>query len=126
MLIIPGFLIPGFFTLKFRISRDIPGFIFCSNAYLLSLVNMNFSSVNGNLLLCFRTPVSELFFQNSSFRTPVSEHLFQNTCFRTPVSEHLFQNTCFRTLFQNTCFRTNVSEHLFRKTYLIFEPIISV
>jgi hypothetical protein len=123
MLIIPGFLIPGFFTLKFRISRDIPGFIFCSNAYLLSLVNMNFSSVNGNLMLCFRTPVSELLFQNSCFRTPVSELLFQNSYFRTPVLELLFQNSCFRTpvselLFQNSCFRTPVAEHLFQNTYL--------
>ena len=89
-------LVPGCFTLKFW---D----ILCSNTYLSSLVNMNFSSVNGNLLLCFRTPVSELFFQNSSFRTPVSEHLFQNTCFRTPVSEH--------------CFRTHVSEQMFQNTY---------
>jgi hypothetical protein len=90
---IPGFLIPGFLTLKFGISQDIPGFIFCSNTYLSSVVNMNFSSVNGNLMLCFRTPVSEHLFLNSFFRTPVSELLFQKICFRTPVSEQMFQNT---------------------------------
>ena len=108
MLMIPGFLITGIFTLKFGIFRDIPGFIFCSNTYLSSLVNMNFSSVNGNLMLWFRTLVSELLFQNSRFRTAVLELLFWNCCFGTPVSELLFQNSCFR---------TPVSEHIFQNTY---------
>ena len=79
---------------------------FCSRlygTYLSSLVNMKVSSVIGNLMLCFRTPVLELLFQNSCFRPPVSKHLFQNTCFRTLVSEHLFQNKCFR---------PHLSEHL--------------
>ena len=93
-----------------------------------------------NIMLCFRTPVSEHLFQNTCFRTPVSEqsfrttvseHLFQNNCFRTTVSEQLFQINCFRTtvseqLFQINCFRSTISEQLFQITYLIFDPIISV
>ena len=75
-------------------SRDfllalVPGFIFYSNTYLSSLVNMNISSVNANIMLCFRKPVSEHLFKNTYFRTPVLEQLFQNNCFRTTVSEQL-------------------------------------
>ena len=111
-LMIPGFLIPGFFALSFGISRDIPGFIFCSNGYILSLSNIKFSSLNANIMLCFRTFLSEHLFENTCFRAPVSKHRFQNTCFWTPVSEQLFQNICYR---------TNVSELIFQN---IFEPIV--
>ena len=111
---IPGFsisLIPGIFCLKFR---DIPGFIFCSNGYILSLSNIRFSSLNANIMLCFRTPFSKHLLL--CFRTFLSEHLLQSTCFRTPVLKHLFQNTCFWTtvsehLLQNKCFRTHISKH---------------
>ena len=116
-LMIPGFLIPGFFALSFGISRDIPGFIFCSNGYISSLVNLKFSSLNANIMLCFRKFL---------FRTPFSEHLFQNTCFK-----HLFQNTCFwkpvsEQLFQNICCRTNIFEPIvvFFSKYLISYEII--
>ena len=107
-LMIPGFLIPGFFALSFGISRDIPGFIFCSNGYISSLVNLKFSSLNANIMLCF---IKFL------FRTPFSEHLFQNTCFNTHVSEHLFQNNYFRTsvaeqMFQNSYFKTFLNQLL--------------
>ena len=91
-LMIPGFLIPGFFALSFGISRDIPGFIFCLNGYILILVNIKFSSLNANIMLCFRKFLSEHLFQNTCFRTPVSEQLFQNICYRTNVSELIFQN----------------------------------
>ena len=89
-LMIPGFLIPGFFALSFGISRDIPGFIFCSNGYILSLSNIKFSSLNANIMLCFRTFLSEHLFQNTCFKTHVSEHMFQSTCFWTTISEHLY------------------------------------
>jgi hypothetical protein len=105
-------MIPGFFTLSFWISRDIPGFIFYSNTYLLSLASMKFSSVNANIMLCFRSPVSE--------------HLFQNNCFRTTVSDNCFRTTVSEQLFQNNCFRSHVSEKMFQNLYLIFDPIISV
>ena len=96
---IPGFLIPGFFALSFGISRDIPGFIFCSNGYILSLLNIKFSSLNANIMLC----------QNISFRKPFSEHLFQNTCYRTHISKHFWTNCClffkiFNKLWKNYVF----------------------
>ena len=97
MVMIPEFSIPGFFALSFRISRDIPGFIFCSNGYILSLSNIKFSSLNANIMLCFRTFLSEHLFQNTCFKTHVSEHMFQSTCFWTTISEHLLQSKCFRT-----------------------------
>ena len=109
MLMILGFLIPGFFCLKFW---DIPGFMFCSNGYILSLVKIKFSSLNANIMWCFRKFLSEHLSQNTCFRTPVSKHMFQNTCFWTPVSEQLFQNICYR---------TNVSGLIFQN---IFEPIV--
>ena len=116
-LMIPGFLIPGFFALSFGISRDIPGFIFCSNGYILSLVNLKFSSLNANIMLCLRKFL---------FRTPFSEHLFQNTCFKTHVSEHMFLNSCFRTtvsehLLQNKCFRTHIWKHFWTHCCLFFK-----
>ena len=86
---------PGIFRLKFW---DIPGFIFFSNGYISYLVNLKFSSLNGNIIICFRKFLSEHFFQNTFFRTPVSEQLFQNICYRKNVSslisKHFWTNCC--------------------------------
>ena len=101
-------MIPGFFALSFGISRDIPGLIFCSNGYILSLVKHKVF-----ITKCKHNAM----FQNISFRTPFLEHLFQSTCFRTHVSEHLHLNNYFRTpvteeMFQNSYFKTFLSQLL--------------
>ena len=95
---VPGFserIHPGIFRLKFW---DIPGFIFFSNGYISYLVNLKFSSLNGNIIICFRKFLSEHF-----FRTPFSEHLFQNNCFRTSVTEKMFQ-VSFQNIFEPIVF----------------------
>ena len=116
MLIILGLKIPGFFTQKFGISWDIPGFIFCSNTYLSSLVNMNFSSVYEDLML------------NTCFRTLVSDHLFQNTSFRTHVSEPVIRIPGFLCNHNPGIFYSGIFQASKSRDYLVpgfFDPGIS-